>query len=98
MMFIKYGFGRATFDACIEIRAGRMTREEGVELVKKYDGRFPEQCLSDFLEYFEMTEDEFWAVVDSFANTEILEKKDGFWRFKPAMVRRGLKKGGKVSL
>jgi len=97
MMFIKFGFGRTTSDAGIEIRAGRLTREEGVELVKKYDGRFPEQYLSHFLEYFEMTEDEFWAVVDSFANTEVLEKVDGRWRLKPAMVR-GLERGGEFSL
>jgi len=97
MMFIKFGFGRTTSDAGIDIRAGRLTREEGVELVKKYDGRFPEQYLPDFLEYFEMTEGEFWAVVDSFANTEVLEKVDGRWRLKPAMVR-GLEKGGEFSL
>jgi len=97
MMFIKFGFGRTTSDAGIDIRVGRLTREEGAELVKKYDGRFPEQYLTDFLEYFEMTEDEFWAVVDSFANTEVLEKVDGRWRLKPAMVR-GLEKGGEFSL
>jgi len=97
MMFVKFGFGRATSDAGIAIRAGRLTREAGVELVKKHDGRFPERYLPDFLEYFEMTEDEFWTVVDTFANTEVLEKVDGRWRLKPAMVR-GLKKGGEFSL
>ena len=96
-MFIKFGFGRTTGDASIDIRAGQITREEGVEFAKKYDGRFPEQYLPDFLEYFEMTEDTFWAVVDSFANTEVPEKVDGRWRLKPAMVR-GLERGGEFSL
>ncbi len=97
MMFIKFGFGRTTSDAGIDIRAGRLTREEGVELVKKYDGRFPGQYLPDFLEYFELTEDEFWAVVDSFANIEVLEKVGERWRLKPAMIK-GLEKGGEFSL
>ena len=38
MMHIKFGFGRAWSDACIDIRAGRITREQGLEYVKKYDG------------------------------------------------------------
>ena len=97
MMFIKFGFGRTTGDASIDIRAGRITREEGVDFAKTYDGRFPEQYLPDFLEYFEMTEDEFWAVIDSFANTEVLEKVGGHWRLKPAMVK-GLDMGGEFSL
>jgi len=97
MMFVKFGFGRTTSDAGIDIRAGRLTRQEGVELVKKYDGRFPEQYLDDFLEYFDMTETEFWAVVDSFANTEVLEKVDGRWRLNRSMVR-GLERGGEFSL
>jgi N-acetyl sugar amidotransferase len=97
MMFIKFGFGRTTSDAGIDIRAGRLTREEGVELVKKYDGRFPEQYLPVFLEYFEMTKEEFWTVVDSFANTEVLEKVDGRWLLKPAMIK-GLERGGEFIL
>ena len=93
MMFIKFGFGRATSDVGIEIRAGRMTRKEGVELLKKYDGVFPEKYLQDFLNYFKMSEKKFWQVVDSFANKEVLEKVNNRWRLKPSVVR-ALEKGG----
>jgi len=68
MMWIKFGFGRATSDASIEIRAGRMTREQGLELVKKHDGEFPDKYLKDYLNYFQMTEKEFWGVIDKFKN------------------------------
>ena len=95
--FIKFGFGRATADCNLAIKGGRITREEGVELVNKYDGTFPDKYLSDYIEYFEMTEEEFWAVIDSFANTEILKKVDGRWRLKPAMIE-GLEKGGDFSV
>ena len=93
LMFIKYGFGRATADACIDIREGKITRKEGVELVKKYDGIFPDHYILDYLEYFEMDENEFWKVIDSFANTEVLEKVDGRWRLKPDLIEQ-LEKGG----
>ena len=97
MMFIKFGFGRTTSDAGIEIRAGRMTRQQSVELVKKYDGIFPEKYLQDFLNYFEMTEKEFFQIIDSLANKEVLKKVSNRWRLKP-IVMRALEKGGKLEL
>ena len=97
MMFVKFGFGRALSDAAIEIRAGRMTREEGVEIVKKLDGVFPEKYLPDFLDYFGMTEAEFWSVVDSWAHKDLLEKSGGKWKLKPAAVK-GLEKGVKFEI
>ena len=44
--FIKFGLGRATYDASQEIRNKHLTREEGVALVKRFDGEFPGQVLS----------------------------------------------------
>ena len=43
---IKFGIGRATYDAAQEIRNGKITREEGVHLVQKYDQEFPEKIFS----------------------------------------------------
>ena len=94
--YIKFGFGRASDDCNPAIKSGRMSRKEAVEIVKEKDGEFPEKYLSDYLEYFKMTEDEFWAVIDSFANTDMLEKVDARWQFKPAIVT-ALEKGGAVA-
>ena len=82
MMQIKFGFGRAWSDACIEIRAGRMTREEGIELVKKYDGEFPEEYLEDYLEYYDMSELEFFDTIDAFRDPNVWEKVNGEWKLK----------------
>lgn len=82
MMYIKFGFGRAWSDACIEIRVGRMKREEGIEYVKKYDGIFPYEYLDDYLKYFEMTEDEFWKNINSFRSQDIWEKVNREWKLK----------------
>ncbi|MDP3541397.1 MAG: N-acetyl sugar amidotransferase [Elusimicrobiota bacterium] len=48
---VKFGIGHATFDASQEIRSGDIDREEGVALVKRFDGEFPERFLKDLLEY-----------------------------------------------
>ena len=82
LMYIKFGFGRAWSDVCIEIRANRMTREEGIEIVKKHDGLFPQEYLNEYLNYFELNEKEFWKIIDSFRNPEIWEKINGVWRLK----------------
>lgn len=57
--FIKFGIGRATYDATQEIRNGEITREEGVALVKKYDGEFPERFAEEIFKYLSMNEKEF---------------------------------------
>lgn len=64
--FLKFGLGRATSDAAHEIREGEITREEGVALVKKYDGEFPSKCLPQFLPYVGCDEDHFNDVCDRF--------------------------------
>ena len=94
--FIKFGFGRATADCNLAIKGGRISREDAVEIVKEKGGIFPETYLTDYLEYFGMNEEEFWAVIDSFANTDMLKKVDGQWRLKPSIIK-GLEKGGKFS-
>lgn len=63
---IKFGIGRATYDAAQEIRNGKITREEGVALVKKFDLEFPSRFFKEFLEYIDTSEEEFFATVDKF--------------------------------
>ena len=80
LMYLKFGFGRATQDACIEVRRGAMDRDQAVNLVRMYDGHFPEEFIDLYLAYYE--EDRAWfdAVLDRWANKDLFEKVDGRWR------------------
>lgn len=73
--FLKYGFGRATDIACMHIRRGRLTREEGMELTRLHDGKFPWEYLgrglADILEEIDMTIEEFVEVCDRFTNRKL---------------------------
>jgi hypothetical protein len=73
--FLKFGFGRATDIACLHIRRGRITRKDGLELVKKHDGKFPWAYLGKPLEEIiaplDMTVEEFVRVCDRFTNKKI---------------------------
>lgn len=82
LMYLKFGFGRATQDAGIEIRRGSMTRDQAVNLVNMYDNQYPHDFNDLYLEYYEMTQVEFDAVLDKYANTDLFEKVDGYWEPK----------------
>jgi hypothetical protein len=82
LMYLKFGFGRANQDACIEIRRGAMDRDQAVNLVRLYDGQYPSQYLEQYLEYFEMSEAEFEEILDKWANKDLFEKKNKIWQPK----------------
>ena len=82
---IKFGIGRATYDAAQEIRNGKITREEGVQLVRRYDQEFPRKYFQEFLDYISVSEEEFHATVDMFRSPNLWEKRDGEWLLKHAV-------------
>lgn len=57
--YIKFGIGRATYDAAQEIRSGDIMREEGVALVKRYDGEFPERFADEIFQYLSIPNEQF---------------------------------------
>ncbi len=77
MKFIKYGYGRATDQLCIEIRAGRISRDEAVFALKKTDeGKVPWKYALDFLDYLGITEQAFLENLDRFTNKMIFVRDD----------------------
>ncbi|MDA9929487.1 N-acetyl sugar amidotransferase [Flavobacteriaceae bacterium] len=74
LKYVKYGFGRATDHACIDIRNNRITREEGLKLVKEYDGKYPHISINEFLKYSGITKSELDSIIDSFTNSMLFEK------------------------
>ena len=76
---IKFGIGRTTYDAAQEIRNKKITREEGVSLVKKFDNEFPKKYFKEFLIYLDIDEDVFWKTVDSFRSPHLWTKKNNKW-------------------
>ena len=77
MKYLKFGYGRATDQLCIEIRAGRMTRDEAITaLVSSTEGLVPTTYLNDFLEYLDITEEEFHQNLDSFTNKALFERDE----------------------
>jgi len=86
---IKFGIGRCTYDAAQEVRNGKITRDEAAYLVEKYDLEFPKKYFSEFLEYIDTTEDDFYRVIDSFRSPHIWKKQGNDWRLRHTVFRTG---------
>lgn len=69
--YIKFGIGRATYDASQEIRSGDITREEGVSLVKRFDGEFPERFIDELFDYLSIKEKEMPVAYKAFPHPQM---------------------------
>ena len=77
LMYLKFGFGRTTMDAGIDVRRGAMTREQAVKLVSMYDTQqAPEVFYDTYCDYYEMTKVEFYETLDKWVNKDLFEKKN----------------------
>lgn len=80
--FIKFGIGRATSDSAHEIRDGKISRDEAVALVRRFDGEFPGRHLSEFLEFVELSEDDLHAIIDSWRSPHIWQQQGESWNLR----------------
>ncbi len=76
---VKFGYGFATEEANADIWAGRITREEGIELIKEYDGKISFKFIKQFCDYIGISPDEFWNVVDKFRGPMWKKSKIDEW-------------------
>jgi len=79
MKFIKFGYGRATDHSSKDIRSGFMDREEGIEMVMKYDHVKPRKDLCRWLDYVDMEEEEFDCIADTFRSPRVWWIKGDEW-------------------
>ena len=87
--FIKFGIGRATYDSSQEVRNEKITREEAVHLIKKYDSEFPKKYFKEFLKYIDVDEGNFWKTIDKFRSPHLWEKdiKKDEWILKKSITK-----------
>ena len=80
--FIKFGIGRATYDASQEIRNRHITREEGQALVKRFDGEFPDRYFNEVMEHIEMKPERFHELCDQFRSPHLWSNVNGEWKLR----------------
>ncbi len=83
LMLAKFGIGRTTSDSAHEIRDGKITREEGITLVEKYDNEYPKKYVDALLEFCNISLEELTAIIDSWRSDHIWTKnKNSEWELK----------------
>ena len=80
--YIKFGLGRATYDAAQEIRNKHITRDEGLKLVSKFDGEFPDKYLDDVLDHIGLKKDKFIKLLDKFRSPHLWKKEGKNWQLR----------------
>ncbi len=80
--YIKFGVGRAMMDSAQEIRNKHLTKEEGLALIRKFDGEYPARYEEEFLEYVSIEKDEFIELCDKFRSPHLWHKTNGNWELR----------------
>ena len=79
---IKFGIGRATYDASQEIRNNKITRDEGIALVDRFDQEFPDKYFREFLDYIDFTESDFWKTIEKFRPEHLWKKEKNVYKLR----------------
>ncbi len=87
--YMKFGIGRATYDASQEIRNKHLTREEGVALVERYDGEFPDRYLQEIMNYIGMDMEHFLDLCDRARSPHLWNKETGEWKLRHPIGETG---------
>ncbi len=85
--YLKFGFGRVTDYVNEAIRLNRMTRQEGIALVERYDGRCSPRYIESFSRYLGISIEEFWGVVDKCVNPKLFRRNDAVRTDEPRWIR-----------
>ena len=75
---IKFGFGQCLDHSCYDLRDGRITRKEAIDLVIKYDGQCSEKYIKKFCDYIGIDTNEFWKIANKFRGS-MWNNVDGKW-------------------
>jgi N-acetyl sugar amidotransferase len=95
MKFVKFGYGRATDHVCKDIRGGKLTRDEGIDIIQRMDP-IKSKDLYRWLKYVDWTEERFDYVADTFRDPRVWWIEDNKWWKNDITGKPG--SYGKVSL
>ena len=90
LKYVKFGYGRATDDVSTEIRHGRMSREEGLDIVAEYDAVEP-STLAFYCDFLGLNEPQFYDSVENLRDPRIWFKESGDWRVTDSIVQHEIR-------
>jgi len=86
LKWYKFGFTRAFDNLCLEIRNGRMTREEAILKIKELGDQTPHEDIKHVCDFIGITTDDFYKTIEQYRNKDIWEKEDGVWKINDFII------------
>lgn len=87
LKYIKLGFGMTTQQVSLDVRAGRLTRDEAVELVRRFDGKLDPVYITRFCKYLRISENQFWDTAERHRNPEIWTLTGSGWELSARLLK-----------
>jgi N-acetyl sugar amidotransferase len=86
MKWFKFGFTRTWDNLSLEIRNGRMTRDEAIEVLRERQDETPHSDIDAFCEWAEISRERFFEIAEGFRNRELWTKRDGTWMIDEFLI------------
>ncbi len=82
----KFGFTRLWDNLSLEIRSGRITREDAIKIVRETGEEFPEEAIEKFCAWADITKPEFMSYAEKFRNEDIWVKKGNHYEIEDFLI------------
>ena len=86
LKWYKFGFTRVFDNLSLEVRNGRLTREEAVAILREMGDQTPHEDIDRLCQYLEITREHFFEVVERFRNPDLWTKRDGVWQIDDFLI------------
>lgn len=87
MKWYKFGFTRLWDNLSLEIRSGRLTREEAIDIITKTGDEYPKEAIDKFCAWADISESTFLEKAEKFRNHDIWEQNNGTWQLKDFLIK-----------
>jgi N-acetyl sugar amidotransferase len=79
LKWYKFGFTRTFDNLSLEIRNGRLSRKEAVEIVRARGDETPYDDINKLCDFMEMSSTSFFEIIERFRNLNVWKRIDGRW-------------------
>ena len=86
LKWYKFGFTRLFDNLSLEIRNGRVAREEAIQIVRERGDQTPREDIAKFCGFVGITREHFFEVIEQFRNPDIWVRRDGKWVIEDFLI------------
>jgi len=79
MKWYKFGFTRLYDNLSLEIRNGRLTRAEAIDMIRARGDETPREDVHRLCEFLQVAEDRFWDAAEVFRNPKLWSRRGHDW-------------------